>query len=519
MDRRRFLGGAAALGVGFSVAGLSACGDDEAAAPRSSPATTAALGGADTGDVPAGAVDDLARQLRGTVLRPGDAGYDAVTNPANGRYKGTRPAVVAQVADDEDVATAIRWADEHGVPPVGRGGGHSYAGFSTTEGLLVDLGALAGVEIDPSSGTAVVGGAAKNRDLFDATVDTGLFLPGGTCLGVGVGGLVLGGGIGYNAHWAGLTSDRLRASQIVVASGELLELDASTNEDLFWACRGGAGGSFGINTRFTFELVEVPSTPVTFYRYEWRGADAAAQVLRAFDDICQSAPAALNAVAMGQAVPDDGAGPREAITVMSRGQFIGPADELRDVIAPLLAVADPTHAELEEMGFWDAQRIFASDEAEQHSWGDVSRYSDRALPDDAIAAWVDLLAACPHRSDDANGSVWSLGWVGGDVVNAVGRTETAYVHRGASTLLRPTIVWPDDAPASVGEELMAWADECIAAVAPHTPNESYQNFPNRRIEDWAEQYYAENLDRLVDVKTAHDPRNLFNNPQSIPVRS
>jgi FAD/FMN-containing dehydrogenase len=105
------------------------------------------------------------------------------------------------------------------------------------------------------------------------------------------------------------------------------------------------------------------------------------------------------------------------------------------------------------------------------------------------------------------------------VVNAVGRTETAYVHRGASTLLRPTIVWPDDAPASVGEELMAWADECIAAVAPHTPNESYQNFPNRRIEDWAEQYYAENLDRLVDVKTAHDPRNLFNNPQSIPVRS
>jgi FAD/FMN-containing dehydrogenase len=92
------------------------------------------------------------------------------------------------------------------------------------------------------------------------------------------------------------------------------------------------------------------------------------------------------------------------------------------------------------------------------------------------------------------------------------------VHRNVSTLLRPTTVWPNDAPASVGDELNAWTDAVIAAIDPHTPAESYQNFPNRMIENFAEQYYGENLERLIDVKTTYDPTNLFNNPQSIPTR-
>jgi FAD/FMN-containing dehydrogenase len=98
------------------------------------------------------------------------------------------------------------------------------------------------------------------------------------------------------------------------------------------------------------------------------------------------------------------------------------------------------------------------------------------------------------------------------------RADTAYVHRGMTTLLRPTTVWPDDAPASVGHDLDAWAEAVIGALEPHTPHESYQNFPNRLITDWSEQYYAENFERLVDVKTTVDPTDLFHNPQSIPVR-
>ncbi|MGB3329547.1 MAG: FAD-binding protein, partial [Thermomicrobiales bacterium] len=415
-------------------------------------------------------------------------------------------------------ATAIQWCNEHGARLVGRGGGHSYAGLSTTTDLLLDLRRLNQVTVDRKAGTVVTGGAALNGDVFVATENGPVFLPGGTCLGVGTGGLALGGGIGYNAHWAGLTCDHMLASTIVTADGESLTIDESTNNDLFWACRGGAGGNFGINTDFTFSLQDVPQSKVAFYRFEWTGADAAIAVLAAFDTLLAGAPAALNAVAMAQATPIGPGGEREAISVMSRGQYIGPVDELKALVAPLQAIGKPTTTVLQEMAFWDIQRMIASEEPEPHSFGDISRYAKEPLPESAITKMVDLLAACPSRSDDANGSIWSLGWVGGDVIGRFSRTETAYVHRDAHTLWRPTTVWPNASDPSVANGLNSWTDAVLDVLKPLTPDESYQNFPNRDIADWADQYYSENLSRLIDVKTKYDPANFFRNAQSIPPR-
>jgi FAD/FMN-containing dehydrogenase len=508
MSRRDFLRAGTAAGLGFGLGiGLK---QSSLAHDMATPAAS--------GSPVRGALEDLRARLKGALLLPGDQGYESSSAPANGRYRDIRPIAVAQCADENDVVTCVNWCRDNGISPVGRGGGHSYAGYSTTTGLLIDIGRLNTVVVDPTQGVAVTGGAALNWDLFNATVDSSHFLPGGTCLGVGVGGLVLGGGIGYNTHWAGLTCDHLRSSRIVTAAGDILDLDASTNKDLFWACRGGAGGSFGINTSFTFELMPVPPADVTFYRFDWRGADAAAAVLAAFHGILKTAPPALNAVAMAQAAPLGSGGPREAIDVFSRGQFVGPIDELRSLVSPLLAAATPSKQTIEEMPFWDMQRMFSSTEAASHSFGDISRYAAEPIPDTAIGKLVDLLAVCPSRTATANGAIWSLGWIGGDVVNAIGRAETAYVHRDMMTLLRPTPVWENDAPASVGDELIAWTDAMIGILAPFTPNESYQNFPNRRIADWQQAYYAENFDRLVDVKTTYDGGNLFQNPQSIPPR-
>ena len=462
------------------------------------------------------ALADLRARLNGTLMLPGDSGYPSASAPANGRYLDIRPAAVARCADEADVVTCITWCNEHGVAPVARGGGHSYAGYSTTTGLMIDLRRLNSVEVDRRNGTMVTGGAALNGDYFVALENGAHFLPGGTCLGVGVGGLVLGGGIGYNTHWAGLTCDHLLASRIVTAAGEVLEMDESAYNDLYWACRGGAGGSFGINTSFTFKLVEVPPSNVAWYRFDWRGADAAAAVFTAFHKILANAPAALNAVAMAQATPIDGGDPRAAIDVMSRGQYIGPLDELRDLVQPLLAETRPTQQTLQEMTFWDVQRMISTPEPDPHAFGDISRYAAEPLPDSTVADLVDLLAACPSRSKDANGSIWSLGWIGGDVVNAASRTETAYVHRNMMTLLRPTTVWPNNAADPVRDGLNQWTDEVIATIAPYTPEESYQNFPNRSLENWSQLYYAENLARLIDVKTKYDPHNLFQNSQSIP---
>ncbi|CAN5520513.1 FAD-binding oxidoreductase [soil metagenome] len=505
LNRRDVLrgGSAATLGFGLGI-GLKRTGlARQSATPIASPVESSAL-------------EDLRKRLTGKLLVPGDDAYESAGLPANGRYLSIRPIAIAQCADEADVVTCVNWSRENGVPPVARGGGHSYAGFSTTNGLLVDIGRLNSVAID-ADGIMTTGGAALNQNLFDSTVNTSRFLPGGTCLGVGLGGLTLGGGIGYNTHWAGLTCDRLRASRMVTAAGEVIEIDESNNSDLFWASRGGAGGNFGINTSFTYELVPAPDN-VTFYRFDWRGADAAAEVFAAFHTMLQSAPPELNAVFSAQASEVGNGGPREAIDLFSRGQYIGPIGELQEIVAPLLAAATPTKQTLEEKTFWDMQTMFASTETESHSYGDISRYAAEPIPDSAVATLIDLLANCPSRTATANGSIWSLGWIGGDVVNSIGRTDTAYVHRDMLTLLRPTPVWENDAPASVGDGLIAWTNEVVEALNPYTPDESYQNFPNRLIGDWQTAYYAENFERLVDVKTTYDGGNLFQNPQSIPPR-
>jgi FAD/FMN-containing dehydrogenase len=468
--------------------------------------------------VPTRALAELRRALHGRLLLPGDRGYDAASAPANFRYDSIRPLAVAGCRNEADVITCVDWARAHRVQPVARGGGHSYAGYSTTEGLLVDIGALSHVTVD-RDGRAVMGGAARNQNVFEATVDGEFVLPGGTCLAVGVGGLTLGGGIGYNTHWGGLTCDHLLSTRMVTAEGRVLHVDPNHHPDLFWACQGGAGGSFGINTQFTFRLPRIPAPQVSFYRFDWRGADAAQAVLGAFDRLLTRDTRGFNAVAQAGASPVGPGGPREAIDVFSRGQFLGTQDELERYVQPLIdSAGPPAKRTLTTLKYWDMQRMFASAEGTRHAFGDVSRYSRAPLPDSIYAKVGDLLADCPSRTPQSNGSMWSLGWIGGPVVRRFGRRKTAYVHRDMLTLLRATPVWASDAPKSVQNELIAWTEQMIRLVAPHTPAESYQNFPNRGIDDWHRQYYAENFARLVRVKTKYDPHNLFRNAQSIPAR-
>ncbi len=508
INRRDFLRQGGAVGVGLGI-GLDA-------SRRASALGTPAFegpSGADVVPVPNAAIRELRSQLGDDkkVLIPEDSAYLTTGLPANGRYRDIRPAAIAKCANAEDVVRCVRWCLRNGVSPVVRGGGHSYAGYSTTTGLLIDIGGLNSVEV--KGDTAVVGGGALNADVFEKTKGGEYFLPVGTCLGVGVGGLVLGGGIGYNSRWAGLTSDSLLSTTIATAYGDLVEASPEKNKDLFWACRGGAGGSFGVNTSFKFKLTKAPKT-VTYFRYVWHGADFAEKLFAAFNKLMADGESRLNAVAMAQAIE----GPE--IYVRSRGQYIGPKAELLELLSsypsPQRTKEEPI---TEEKTFWEAAEIFTDPPpASSHSFGDISRYAKAPISDTAISKLVELLKKCPGRSNTAYGSMWSLGWVGGDKINSVARTDTAYVHRGMSTLLRPTCTWPDDAHSSVGNELLAWTKEMIAAIAPETPNESYQNFPNRLIEDWQQQYYAENLSRLIDVKTRYDPNNLFKNAQSIPPR-
>ena len=448
---------------------------------------------------------------------PGDDTFLATNAPANLHYQDVVPTAIARCADEADVIACVQWCDENGVDPVVRGGGHSYAGYSTTSGLLIDLRDLNDVTVDSTSGTMTAAGGSTNADIFAALNEEPYFLPGGICSTVGIGGLTLGGGIGYNTRWAGLTCDHLQQTRLVSAHGESMTASSSEHSDLFWAMRGGAGGSFGANTSFTFDLVEVPTRPVTNFWITWRGADAAGLVIRAFQALMQQAPPEFGATVV--VIPRDPreAGRRRAIDVSLQGHFIGSAGDLQDLITPILGVkTPPVEQTIVEMPFWESQKRLLEPEADAHAFTDISRYANAPLPDDVIQQIVDRLVDCPHRTDEARGLLALFGWVGG-ILTETARDATAYVHRDMTALWRPGAIWSPDVTPSVAEELNAWTQEVASLIAPHTPNESYQNFPNRTITDWQEQYYAENFPRLVNVKADYDPGNVFRNAQSIPV--
>ena len=464
------------------------------------------------------AIADLRKRLKGKVILPGDAGYAVASEARNGRYANLKPAVIAQCADEADVVTAVKWGRENGLPPVVRGGGHSYAGFSNTTGLEIDLSRLNSCTIDAGAGTAVLGGAALNKDLFERSSGGKWMLPAGTCGLVAIGGLTLGGGIGYHTHWAGLTSDHLVSTRVVTADGSVVVADKSSHPDLFWACRGGSGGSFGVNTSMSYDLARIPRARSVYFRFDWRGADAAAAMLWAVDGILQKAPAELNLSSAATATPIGRGGAREAVDVLCRGHFLGSVKDLTDLLKPLMSIAGRTNMVIKEQPFWDTAKIFISNEATPHSWGDISRYVAKPVPSAVYAKLADLVASCPIRTADSNGAIWSLGWVGGPVVDRFAPTDTAYVHRGMTTLLRPTPVWRNEDPLAVGNELMGWTLDMTALIDPYSPGDSYQNFPNRFLDGWETAYYGQNWDRLRDVKTVYDPTNFFSNPQSIPPR-
>jgi FAD/FMN-containing dehydrogenase len=293
---------------------------------------------------------------------------------------------------------------------------------------------------------------------------------------------------------------------------------ASTDEnpDLFWALRGGTGGTFGVCTEFEFEGARVPRGDIVYYRFAWTGADAALAMLVALDRIHQSAPPEFVASAGVQATPvgDDG-DPRAAMDVFVRGQFLGSEADFLTIAAPLLEGAPPASRDIRVEPFWEVAPRFTNPESENHSWADISRYADAPLPEAVLVRVVDLLADAPSRTATTNVQFWMMGWVGGAVIDSIGRTDSAYVHRGMTSLLRPTPIWANLTDAPLVADLEAWTGAVIEELAPYTPRESYQNFPNRAIEDWPEQYFAENLDRLREVKAAWDPDGVFRSAQGL----
>lgn len=443
-------------------------------------------------------------RIEGAVLLPGAEGYDEARSVWNAMID-RRPAIVARCVDANDVAATIRLAVDRGLPVAIQGGGHNVAGHGTCDGgVLVDLSEMRSVSVDLARRVAKVGGGARWRDVDAVTQRHGLATPSGIISSTGVGGLTLGGGIGWLARQHGLTSDNLRSAQIVCADGVVRTVDADEEPELFWGLRGG-GGNFGVVTELTFALhdvgPEVLFGPIVFAH------DDAEVVLRAFRDFARTAPREccvwpdlLTAPPL-PFLPERAHGTR----VLSLLSFCGgDPKEGERALAPLMDAAEPLGHGLMRRPYVEAQSLFDETYAAgKRNYWTTDNFTE--LTDDVIAALVEASRELPTDASDI--LIHQLG----GAIDDPATDATAYPHRGVAFAVTPGARWED--PADDGR-CVAWAKGVHRDLAPHALGTAYSNFVGeaRGAERAA---YGGHLDRLRRLKRRYDPDNVFSSNQNV----
>jgi FAD/FMN-containing dehydrogenase len=345
-------------------------------------------------------------------------------------------------------------------------------------------------------------------DVYEQLWRHGVTIPAGTCPSVGIAGLALGGGIGYSSRKLGLTCDNVRALRIVTAAGRTLECSSGQHPDLFWACRGGGGGNFGIVTRFTFRVHPVAN--VTTYVIDWPWSDAPAAVA-AWQRFAPNAPDALFSILTLSSI-------ERRARVTSSGQFFGSESELRSLLAPLANTGSPKRVSLRTRSFLDAARMWAGcPNAEcrvgRGTFSAKSDYARRPLSHEAIQQLVARVEA--HAAKPALGRANVLLDAYGGAINRVPKQATAFVHRDALFSIQYLAAW---SPGQAAAPNLAWLRELYAAMRGHVSGFAYQNYIDPDLRTWKRAYYGSNYPRLVAVKRKYDPGNVFRFRQSIPPR-
>jgi len=448
-------------------------------------------------------IDMLASSLRGRVVTRRDAAYDEMRTVALGNFD-RRPAAVIRVANVADVAAVINFARATDLELAVRSGGHSVGGHSGTEGgLVIDLRDLNGIEIDHLSSTVWAGTGLSSGEVTRAVEQHGLIVGFGDSGTVGIGGLTLGGGIGYMVRKHGLTIDQLLAAEVVTASGDILVVDATNHPDLFWALRGG-GGNFGVVTRLKFQLNPLPSFvggPLVL--------PATAENLAKFAALADAAPEALSTIAMVMPIPPVPFVPAEfhgRLALIGMMAFSGTPDAAAAALAPFRAIATPI-ADLVGPAPYSAMYAMDPPPEMRPAVSCRSRFVDR-FSVEAAAKMLAALEACP--SPMKMGQIRVLG----GAYSRVPADATAFAHRQGKVMVAFLAMY--EGGADVTAHFDRWATGAIESVSEKTAV-AYVNFLG--VEGGAglrAAYPGSTWDRLRQVKAKYDPENLFRLNQNIP---
>ena len=447
--------------------------------------------------------------FRGRVIAASDDDYDRSRAVWNGSVD-RRPGLIARCSDTNDVATAVRFARAHDLEIAVRGGGHNVSGTAMCDdGIVIDLAPMRDVWVDPVRRIANVQGGALWRDVDQATQPHGLATTGGIVSHTGVGGLSLGGGIGWLMRKHGLTVDNLVAAEVVTAAGEIIRASTTDHPDLFWALRGG-GGNFGVVASFRFALHPVGPTVVAGPVF-WAAEDTT-DVLRFYRDFITDVPDELgNIVRLGTIPPLPAISTelhfRPAIAVASC--YAGPVRHgermvraLREFGTPLVDLVAPT-------SYLDHQA--GIDDTVPHGWHYYWKATDLTALSDEV---IDIVAEHAYRATSPR-SYAAMFHLGG----AVGRAPsgaTAYNGRDVDHNIVIDAAWLPEQDDTVAATETAWAREFLDALRGHRAG-VYVNFLDSdddasRVHDaYGDGTYA----RLAEIKATYDPENVFHHNKNI----
>ena len=451
--------------------------------------------------VPSGALSSLASRLEGEAIAESHPTYDQARQIWNGLID-RRPALIARCAGPADVATCVNFARERELPLAVRGGGHGVAGHALADGgVVIDLSRMRQVEVEPDLRTVRAQGGCTLGDLDRETQQHGLATPLGVVTRTGIAGLTLSGGMGWLRRKHGLSCDNLVSAQIVTADGSLRTASDEENPDLFWAIRGG-GGNFGVVTSFEYRLY--PVGPEVFVCFVLYAAERAHEVLRHCERYLADAPEELAPVGILGRVPQAEDFPAEAHGAPYVGLlavYPGGAAEGEQVVRPLRELGDPIADLSGTMQWTEAQAILDEDYPDgwRYYWKSVNV---PALSDEVIERLVERTVEAPssHSTIDV--------WYQGGAMARIGEDATAFANRSEPYLLGIEGNWE---AGSASDENVAWVRETFDDMRSFSRGGVYLNFPGflEEGEQIVQEGYGRNYERLREVKSKYDPKNLF----------
>lgn len=451
-------------------------------------------------------LDQLAAGLRGKLITPEHEEYEAARRVYNAMID-KRPAAIARCVDVADVIATVTFAREHDLLLAVRGGGHNGPGLGTCEGgLVLDLGAMNSVRVDPLARTARVEGGCLMSDVDHATHPFGLAVPSGVVSTTGVGGLTLGGGIGHLTRAHGLSIDNLLEADVVLADGSFVTAGPEHHPDLFWAIRGG-GGNFGVVTSFLFRLH--PAGMVYGGPMLWP-LERAVEVLRWYGEFLPSAPDELNGTFAFLMVPPVAPFPEELhnqIMCAISWCYVGAPEQAEATFAPIRALfGGPAVDWVGELPFPVLQSLFDGVYPHGLQWYWKADFIN-AFSEEAIALHVAYASRLPTPLSSS--LLHPIDGAAGRIAN----DATPWSYRGAHWA--STIVAVSADPAD-NEWMIAWAREYWEALHPFSAGGAYINFMMEEGQPQIHATYRGSYDRLAAIKARYDPTNFFRVNQNIP---